>query len=241
MEADLYLTDPPYNVAYEGGTGLRIKNDDMDEMEFETLLRRAFRAADTVMRAGCPFYVWMSTVEEETAIRTLKGTAWQFKQILVWVKNTFTLGRQDYQWAHEPCLYGWKSGAGHYFIPERTNSTVIEDIKSADPRKMTKSQLREMVMSILENPVPSTVIREDKPARNAEHPTMKPVRLFGRLIRNSSKRGDVVLDSFGGSGTTVIACEQLGRKARVMELDPHYADVIVARWEKFTGCKAEKQ
>lgn len=124
------------------------------------------------------------------------------RQELIWNKNNFILSRQDYQWKHEPCLYGWKDGAAHYFCTIHNEATVID---------------------------------ENKPTRDAEHPTMKPVRLFGRLIRNSSKKGDIVLDTFGGSGTTVVACEQMGRNARMMELSPHYCDVILARWEKLTG------
>ena len=129
------------------------------------------------------------------------------KQILVWVKNTMVLGRQDYQWKHEPCIYGWKEGASHYFC---------------DSRKET------------------TVLNFDKPLRNADHPTMKPVELFAYLIKNSSRKGEVVIDPFGGSGTTIIACEELGRKARVIELDPRYCDRIIARWEKYTGGVAKK-
>lgn len=237
---DLFLTDPPYNVDYEGGTGLKIQGDKMSEAAFEDFLKQTFEAVDTAMPAGAPFYIWMSTKEEETVIRVLRDTSWLFKQILVWVKNTFTLGRQDYQWQHEPCLYGWKDGAAHYFINDRTNSTIIEDGETIDPKKMKKSELQEFVADLLKKPIESTVIREDKPQRNAEHPTMKPIKLFGRLIRNSSKRGQIVFDSFGGSGTTLIACQQLDRKARIMELDPHYCDVILARWEKFTNNKAIK-
>ena len=125
---------------------------------------------------------------------------------IIWAKNIFVMGRQDYQWKHEPCWYGWKEGAAHYFVDDRTQSTVIN---------------------------------EDKPRRADIHPTMKPINLFATLIKNSSKKGEIVLDLFGGSGTTMMACEQLGRVAYLMEFDPKYADAIIARYEEFTGNKAE--
>lgn len=159
------------------------------------------------------------------------------KQCLIWVKNALVLGRQDYQWIHEPCLYGWKPGAPHYFIDNRQQTTVIEE-EPMDFSKMKKDELLALVMQIFDAKVPTTVIREDKPQRNALHPTMKPVKLMARLIRNSSKPGEIVLDPFGGSGSTLLACEQLGRRCRTMEMDPRYCDVIVKRWEDTTGRKA---
>lgn len=131
----------------------------------------------------------------------------EVRQCLVWVKNTFTMGRQDYHWRHEPILYGWKDGAAHYFIDDRTQDTVLE---------------------------------EDRPQRNDIHPTMKPVPLIKKLIANSSRMGDVVLDLFGGSGTTLIACEEMKRKCYMMEYDPRYVDVIINRWESVTGEIAER-
>lgn len=148
------------------------------------------------------------------------------------------LGRQDYQWRHEPCLYGWKNGAAHYFIDDRRQTTVFED--RIDINKLKKTEMKELLKELLEPGPASTVIHEDRPARNAEHPTMKPIKLLGRLIKNSSKPGDLVLDLFGGSGSTAIACEQLGRACYMMEFDPKYSDVIIDRWEKFTGQKAVK-
>ena len=148
------------------------------------------------------------------------------------------LGRQDYQWRHEPCLYGWKQGAAHYFIDDRTQSTVIKE-KALEIDKLKKDELRDLLKQIL-GETETTVIKEDKPQRSAEHPTMKPVKLFARLIVNSSERGDIVLDPFGGSGTTLIACEKQNRVCRMAELDPIYCDVIVKRWENLTGEKAVK-
>lgn len=148
------------------------------------------------------------------------------------------LGRQDYQWKHEPCLYGWKEGAAHYFKDSRTETTVIED--APDINKMSKEQLKEYVKELLKNEPASTVIHEDKPLRNEDHPTMKPVKLMAYLIRNSSRKGECVLDLFGGSGSTLIACEQVGRRCYMMELAPRYCDVIIKRWEKLTGQTAVK-
>lgn len=132
-------------------------------------------------------------------------TGWEIRQVLIWVKNSMVLGRQDYQWKHEPCLYGWKDGAGHLWASDRRQTTVLEFAK---------------------------------PTANKEHPTMKPIALFDYQIKNNTKGGDAVLDLFGGSGTTVIACEQNGRNAFVMEYDPKYVDVIIDRWETLTGEKA---
>lgn len=160
------------------------------------------------------------------------------RQCIIWNKNSLVLGRQDYQWKHEPCLYGWKDGAGHFFINDRTFTTIYED--KIDVNKIKLSEAREMLKKMLDPKVPTTVIDENKPARNGEHPTMKPVRLIGRLIANSSRPGEIVLDTVAGSGTVMIAAEQLNRRAYLMELDPRFVDVIIERYEKLTGDKAEK-
>ena len=208
-KAHLFLTDPPYNVAYEGATKdkLTIQNDDMSDSEFHEFLHAAFENANNAMRDGAAFYIWHADSEGFNFRSACKGTGWKIRQCLIWVKNTIVLGRQDYQWKHEPCLYGWKEGAAHYFIDDRTQSTVWEF---------------------------------NKPARNGEHPTMKPVELMAKAINNSSRRENIVLDLFGGSGSTLIACEQLERRCYTMELDPKYCDVIIKRWEAFTGETAVK-
>jgi DNA modification methylase len=159
------------------------------------------------------------------------------RQQLIWNKNSFVIGRQDYQWKHEPCLYGWKDGAAHYFIDDRTQATVIED-KGLDFKKMKKEELVALLKEIFSDKVSTTVINEDKPMRSAEHPTMKPLKLLERLIKNSSRPGELVLDTFGGSGSTMMTCEQLNRTCYMMEIDPAYCDVIVKRWENLTGQKA---
>lgn len=203
----LYLTDPPYNVAYEGGTkdALTIQNDNMEDGQFRQFLVDAFSMADTVMQPGAVFYIWHADSEGFNFRGACRDVGWPVRECLIWAKNMFVMGRQDYQWRHEPCLYGWKEGAAHKWYSDRSQSTVLEF---------------------------------DKPTRNGVHPTMKPVELFRYLIENSSKKGDVVFDSFGGSGTTLIASEETGRVARLMELDPRYVDVIVKRWQEMTGKEA---
>lgn len=202
--ADLWLTDPPYNVAYEGKTkdALTIKNDSMKDGEFRQFLHDVYVAANCFLKPGATFYIWHADSEGYNFRGAAHDIGWKVRQCLVWVKSAMVMGRQDYQWKHEPCLYGWTEGAAHTWCSDRKQTTVLEF---------------------------------DKPRRNGEHPTMKPVDLFQYQMSNSTKPGAVVLDSFGGSGTTLIAAERIGRKARLMELDPAYCDVIVKRWEDFTG------
>lgn len=207
VQADMLLTDPPYNVNYEGKTKdkLKIKNDKMDNDNFRQFLIDAFSNADMVMKPGAVFYIWHADSEGYNFRGACFDVGWTVRQCLIWNKNSMVMGRQDYQWKHEPCLYGWKEGAGHLWASDRKQTTVINF---------------------------------DKPTRNGMHPTMKPIPLFDYQIKNNTKGGDVVLDLFGGSGTTIMACEQNGRRGYSMEYDPRYVDVIIARWEKFTGEKA---
>lgn len=206
VQADLYLTDPPYNIGYEGKTKkkLTIENDIQDSDSFRNFLVLAFSAAKEVMKAGAAFYIWHADTEGYNFRGACMDVGWQVRENLIWSKDVFTLGRQDYQWRHEPCLYGWNEGS-HAWYSDRKQSTILEFAR---------------------------------PKRSEEHPTMKPIPLFDYQIRNSSKEGDIVFDSFGGSGTTIMACEQNGRKGYCMELDPKYVDVIIKRWETFTGKKA---
>lgn len=204
VQMDLLITDPPYNVDYEGTAG-KIKNDSMKDDKFREFLTDAFKNAAAVMKPGASFYIWHADSEGYNFRQACFNAGWQVRQCLIWNKNSLVLGRQDYQWKHEPCLYGWKEGAGHQWHNDRKQTTVMD---------------------------------YDRPKKNAEHPTMKPVPLFDYEIRNSTKEGDLVLDLFGGSGTTIMACEQDGRNAYVMELDPKYVDVIIDRYEAFTGGKA---
>lgn len=230
--ADCVFTDPPYNVNYEGGTddNLKIENDNMSDEDFKKFLNDAYRLMFESTRAGGPIYVCHSDTGGGVFRSEMVATGWLLKQCLVWVKDAFVLGRQDYHWQHEPILYGWKPGAGHDWYGRRIRSTVLES--ENDIRAMKKQDLVDLLLEIAEA---STIIREPRPRRNAEHPTMKPVPLVARLVANSTKRGDLVLDPFGGSGSTLIACEQMDRRCYTVEYDPRYADVILDRWEKLTG------
>ena len=235
---DLLLTDPPYGVDYVGGTGMMIENDNLAGDEFLRFLQDAFDAADQVMKPGAAFYIWHAESGGSVFRNACVQVGWKIRQCLIWVKNGFVMGRQDYQWKHEPCLYGWKDGAAHYFLDDRTQSTVTDD--NIDLKKLKKEEMLQMLQEIFSDKYPATVIYEDKPLVNDVHPTMKPVRLMARLVANSSRKKEIVLDIFGGSGSTLIACEQLGRRCFMMELDPKYVDVIIDRWETFTGKKAER-
>ena len=236
---DLLVTDPPYNVAYEGKTedALTIENDNMDDAKFREFLKAAFACADGVMRPGAAFYIWHADLEGFNFRGACRDIGWTVRQCLIWNKNQMVLGRQDYQWKHEPCLYGWKDGAAHYFVDDRNLLTVLEE--ESELKKMSKAELINYILEIQEQTA-TTVINEVKPSRNGLHPTMKPLRLIERLVRNSSKKGENVLDLFNGSGSTLMVCEQLGRRYFGMELDPRYVDATIERWEEFTGKKAVK-
>ena len=239
--AHLWLTDPPYNVAVKNSQGMTIANDNMASAEFRRFLDDAFRAANTVLADGTPFYIWFASKEHINFEQALNAIGLRVRQELIWNKNSFIIGRAHYQWKHEPCLYGWKGQSCRYFIDARNRSSVIQETEEINIDKMKKEEMRDLLRQILDDHrIPTTVINEAKPQKDEDHPTMKPVRLFGYQVTNSSRAGEIVLDTFGGSGTTVVACEQLGRKARIVELDPHYCDVMIARWEKFTGQKAVK-
>lgn len=206
---DLFITDPPYNVDYEGKTKdkLKIQNDKKEDSEFREFLIKAFSCANKVLKEGACFYIWHAESEGYNFRGACFDIGWKVRQCLIWNKNAMVMGRQDYQWKHEPCLYGWKEGASHLWVGDRKQTTVINF---------------------------------NKPLKNGEHPTMKPVGLFAYLIQNNTKMHDCVLDLFGGSGTSIIACEQLNRTCYMMELDPKYCDVIIKRWENLTGKKAIK-
>lgn len=229
-EADAYITDPPYNVDYHSADGKSIENDKMGDSQFQEFLVAAFTQADRVMRKGAAYYIWHSDTEGYNFRTAAIRAGWRLRQTLIWAKNSLVMGRQDYQWKHEPCLYGWKEGASHYFTQDRTQTTIQSE--DFDIEKLTRDELRELLQDILQ--LPSTIIEEDKPLRSAEHPTMKPIKLIGRIMKNSTRVTDIILDSFGGSGTTIMAAEQLGRTCYMMELDPAYCDVIIQRWEEFT-------
>lgn len=250
--ADLIVTDPPYNVNYGDkaemldtylpGKGHRntshIKNDNMDNTSFYQFMLQIYQSAYEFMRAGAAIYVFHAESTGHIFRQAFLDAGLKLAQCLIWEKNNFVLGRQDYQWRHEPCLYGWKEGAAHYFINDRTQDTVIleDDI---DFEAMKKSELIAYLEELRRKYKDRTsVIYENKPTRNDIHPTMKPIALMGKFITNSSKSGWNVLDLFGGSGSTLMAAEQLGRNAYLMELDEKFCDVIVKRWEDYTGQSA---
>jgi len=199
--ADMVITDPPYNVSYQGKTKdkLVICNDSLSNNEFYRFLYDFYSAIRTVVKKGGAIYVWHASSEIINFAKAMVDAGWLLKQQLIWEKNAAIMGRQDYHWKHEPCLYGWLDGGRHNWYADRKQTTII---------------------------------KYDKPQRNGEHPTMKPVGLFAYLINNSSKIGDIVIDAFGGSGTTMVACEQLKRKSRIIELDPKYCQVIIDRMMK---------
>lgn len=205
---DMLLTDPPYGVDYTGKTdkALKIENDNMQDEQLLEFLRDSFENANEVLKEGGVFYIWHASSKTDVFSIACHLAAWKVRQILIWVKNSMVLGRQDYQWKHEPCIYGWKEGAAHLWTSDRKQTNILEF---------------------------------DRPIRNKEHPTMKPVELFDYQIKNNTKEGEKVLDLFAGSGTTIIACEQNGRNAYAMEYDPKHCDVIIDRWERMTGEKAE--
>ena len=199
--ADLVVTDPPYNVAYEGKTKAKptIKNDSMGDGDFYQFLYDFYTALGSYTKPGGAWYVWHADSEGANFRKAMADSGIMVKQCLIWVKNSMVIGRQDYQWKHEPCLYGWKEGAAHGWYSDRKQTTVLDF---------------------------------DRPSRNAEHPTMKPIPLFAYQIANSSKQGDIVADGFGGSGTTMVACHQMNRKAYLVEFDPKYCQVIIDRMIK---------
>lgn len=249
---DLVVTDPPYNVNigetnrakvkmglnhYKGANTDSIANDHMENDEFLEFITSAFLCMKEALRPGGSYYIWYACTSALEFLKGLENNDLRIHQQIIWNKDRITLGFSDYQWKHEPCLYGWKEGAAHYFTSDRTNASVYSD-NPIDLESMNKEQMKELLSEILSDFTKTTVIDEKKPLKADLHPTMKPVPLIGKLIQNSSRPEDKVLDLFGGSGTTLIASEQLGRQCYIMEYDPKYADVIIERWEKFTGKEA---
>lgn len=212
---NLWVTHPPYNVNYgsinesgygkERDNGNKILNENMDDESFYQFLYAFYYQMVRVLKLGGTFYIFHSDTEGYNFRKALRNAGGELKQNLIWVKNTLVLGRQDYQWKHEPCLYEWVPGAGHYFIDDRTQTMVFED--KADLDKLSKEELKEMVKQLFDDKIPTTIIHEDKPLKNDIHPTMKPLKLLSRLILNSSKKNENVIVFFGGSSSTLIACE----------------------------------
>ena len=253
--ADMVFTDPPYNVDYQGGTDekLKIQNDNMPTEEFNEFLLAVMKNLLKVTAPGGAIYVCHADSAGSDFRGAMTKAGWSLRQCLIWAKNQFTLGRQDYQWQHEPILYGWKPDAGHNFYGGRRQSTVIPSLfpvtvtEDVDGKKLVTFNfgIGQVVLKVPEYIVvdtedAATVVHVEKPARNGEHPTMKPLALCAKFIANSSLEGQSVIDLFGGSGSTMMAAEQIGRKCYTMELDPRYCDVIIRRYEEMTGNKAVK-
>ncbi|MBR6343684.1 MAG: site-specific DNA-methyltransferase, partial [Selenomonadaceae bacterium] len=232
---------------------LKIKNDNMTAEAFKEFLTEAFRNLHKSAEEGAAIYICHADSAGNEFREAMAASGWSLKQCLIWVKNQFVIGRQDYQWQHEPILYGWRTDGTHRFFGGRKQGTVIED-SSIVLQEQEDSTLicvtigtEQVVIRAREAEVISkaddsvmSIWRFEKPLRNGDHPTMKPIPLCARAIQNSSTEGEIVLDGFGGSGSTLIAAEQTGRSCFMMECDPVYADVIIKRWEEFTGQKAER-
>lgn len=199
-QMDMIFTDPPYNVDYEGSTGMKIQNDKQKDEDFYNFLSSAFINMANSVKPGGAIYCCHADTEGLNFRTAFKNAGFKLAECLIWVKNSLVLGRQDYHWRHEPILYGWKEGGAHYFVDDRTQDTIWE---------------------------------YNKPKANNLHPTMKPLELVGKAIKNSSRKGELILDLFGGSGSSLIASEQIERNAYLMELDERYVDVIIKRYLKF--------
>lgn len=246
----MVFTDPPYGVSigdknealgkvrFGGGITKNIIGDTLKPNELYEVLVKAFANLRNHVDETCSYYVSSPQGGElgQMMLQMMKDAGLTVRHLIIWVKNaaTFSMGRLDYDYRHEPIFYTWTKS--HKFYGGYTD-TVIND--TSDINKMSKAELKEILQAIW-NKNDNSVIYADKPAKSKLHPTMKPVKLVARLMFNSSRKGDIVADIFGGSGTTMIAAEQLGRRCMMMELDPHYCDVIIARWEAFTGQKAER-
>lgn len=241
--ADLVVTDPPYNVDYMSArlksselagrsfsNHKNIANDKMSDSDFLEFLTKAFSNMAGALKAGGAFYICYAEQYAKSFITATERAGLDIKQNIVWVKNHIVMGFSDYQPKHEPCLYGWKAGASHYFISERDHSTILERAKSLLSGKATQTELRACIKELTTALCEGTdVLRYDKPLASKLHPTMKPIPLFGELIRNSSRKGESVLDPFAGSGTTLVACHDMGRNAYAMEYSPSYCQVIINR------------
>lgn len=232
ISADLLWTDPPYNVAYQSAAGDTIANDDMASGEFRSFLTDCLKNARGHMAAGACFYIAHSDLERHNVQLAVIDAGLEPKQCLIWVKSAPTLSRQDYNWRHEALLYGWKPGRKHYFNEDFRQTTVIDPDK--DFATMEHEQLVALLREIRDT-WNNSVIYAPKPSRSELHPTMKPVGLIRRMITASTRPGETVLDPFAGSGSTLIACELLGRRGVMVELVPHYVDVIIRRWQEYSN------
>lgn len=257
--ADICWTDPPYNVDLgrrnkildDNDGGVRgkkgsIANDKMGAKEFNAFLTEAFTSLFVNMKPGAPIYISHSDHETINFCSAFEAAGFHRQSILIWRKNTMVLGKKDWQTIHEPIIYGYKKGSAHRWYGGRKNTSVIDlgdgspFVRMEDGRYQIKVGDSVLVVSadatVEEHP--SSIMYEAKPAKSGLHPTQKPVALVERMLRQSARAGDVVIDAFGGSGTTLLAADRLGMSARLMELEPKFVDVIVRRWEMYTGRRA---
>jgi DNA modification methylase len=240
---DACWTDPPYNVDYSGFDGKKIKNDELSDKKFRALLDTSFAMVSCAIKPGAAVYIAHADTEGLNFRGAFKAAGLKLSGCLIWVKNALVLGRADYQWRHEPILYGWKPGKSHRFFGGRCKTTVLEAVDDLPVRLhdgVLQIDIGETTLVISGDnlqieEVVSSIIRVEKPVRNTDHPTMKPVSLILEHVHNSTTVGDVVFDPFGGSGSTLIACQKSSRLARLIELDERYCDTIVTRWQDFTG------
>lgn len=243
--ADVVWTDPPYNVAYKAKAGA-IKNDDLSDGAFAEFLRAAYAGLWTAMKPGAVIYVAHADTEGLNFRRAFRDAGFKLSGCIIWRKDALVLGRSDYQWQHEPILYGWKPGSAHRWYGGRKQTTIME-LGDGSPFKQLPDgrwqiQVGERTLVVegeaKVDELVSSVMREPRPRRSEAHPTMKPTALIERMLKHSARSGDLVLDPFGGSGSTLVAADRLGMSSRLVELDPLYADVIVRRWQDYSGRKA---
>ncbi|MFR6151453.1 MAG: DNA modification methylase [Peptoniphilus sp.] len=230
-EIDLVITDPPYNVEYEGKKKKRekIKNDSMQEDEFSKFLKEVFANIKGLLKPGGAFYVWHADRSRYIFSKSLRDAGLEERQNLIWIKNNITFGRSDYQWKHEPCLYGWKEGAAHYFIADFTNTSVYDDVPNL--ARMNKNELKEYAKKLLEIIEDgTTIMREDKPLTSPLHPTMKPITLIAKQIKNSSKKGELVLDLFGGFRVIIVIEANSYVNIRSSRLLPKFKTQKINSW-----------
>jgi len=268
-KAQLLFTDPPYGVDYEDGKGRKIKNDALGRDGLSTFLAAAFKAAVEVTTSDAAFYIWHAISTRADFEHAMKAAGLEERQYLIWAKPSLVLGHADYQWNHEPCFYASKSGTKPAFYAGRAETTLwriaardghdtatalgpgilVSDGNGAEititpgsgTRKLRHQRLTKAEPLLLSDTQgQGTVWEVSRDSGQTVHPNQKPSELARKAIENSSQPGQAVLDLFAGSGSTLMACEETGRAAFLMELDPRYADAILARWEKATKAKAEK-
>lgn len=256
-QAGMVFTDPPYNVDYQGIMSThkqnkreKIQNDSMSEAAFHEFLDKAI--ANMLIFCNGSFYICMSSKELGSLRQAFERGGGHWQSYIVWAKNTFTLSRSDWQNQYEPILYGWNgNNKNHQFAGYRDEGNVWKDLEKIKPTydgKQTVIKIGPLHLKlnglvtgkVCDKENQTDLWLEKKPSKSAEHPTMKPVNLVSKAIRASSERDDIVMDLFGGSGSTLIAAEKTKRRCYMMELDPKYCDVIIKRWEDLTKGKAEK-